>query len=169
MHRSSDTIAPGRKPGQPRRLSADGSRQSRQPFLHSKTNSETCVTVRIRWRAPLVVGRLPRHRYDLCRKYRECRKIKFAAPGNAHCRSCRCSCDSVRPPPAPEGAEASMACGNFRRGATNAIPFTIQPVREDTIPHTDRAPGWPDRDRHCIGRFHGSDRQRRRGGPTDRP
>ena len=48
------------------------------------------------------------------------------APRNAHCRFCRCSGDSARRPPVPEGANASMACQDFPRSAANAIPFTVQ-------------------------------------------
>ena len=52
-------------------------------LLRLKTNSETCVTIRIRRQTPLIVGRRPRHRYELCRKYRECRK--FPADANVAC------------------------------------------------------------------------------------
>jgi hypothetical protein len=46
MHRSSDTIAPGDShPGLCGRVEAE--RESRQPLAGSKTNSETCVTIRI--------------------------------------------------------------------------------------------------------------------------
>jgi hypothetical protein len=107
------------------------------PFLRSKTNSETCVTIRIGRRAPSIVGRRPRQRYDLRRKYRECRKslammalhalgFRRAAPRNARCRFCRCSGDSVRPPPVPEATDASMACQDFPRSAANAIPCAVQ-------------------------------------------
>jgi hypothetical protein len=30
--------------------------------------------------------------------------------------------------PMPERADTSMGCGDFWRGATNAIPFAVQPV-----------------------------------------
>jgi hypothetical protein len=74
MHRSSEfhraRQAPCRSVRLPGRTDPAGPR-----FLRSKTNSETCVTIRIRQRTPFIVGRRPRHRYDLCRKYRECRKI----------------------------------------------------------------------------------------------
>jgi hypothetical protein len=74
MHRSSEFHRARQTPCRSVRLPGRTDPAGR-PFLRSKTNSETCVTIRIRWQAPLIVGRRPRRRYDLCRKYRECRKI----------------------------------------------------------------------------------------------
>jgi hypothetical protein len=111
------------------------------PALRSKTNSETSGTVRICRRAPLIVSHRPRQRYDLSRKYQECRKIPSCegiactwpfgarASRKAHCRFRRCSGDSALPPRVPEGSGVSMACQDLPRSAANAIPFTIQPVK----------------------------------------
>jgi hypothetical protein len=85
--------------------------------------------------APWIVGRLPRHRYDLCRKPRKLRKPpptmtavhavdpRRAASRTAYCRSCRVLSDSVRSLPVPEGSAASMSCGHFPRCRANAILF----------------------------------------------
>ena len=95
MHRSSEFHRAGHscRPAGP----AAGS-----PSPAAKINSETCVTIRIRRRAPLIVGRLPRHATTSVGNTGNAGKSQpmtalhalgsqRAAPRNAHCRFCRCS------------------------------------------------------------------------------
>jgi hypothetical protein len=75
MHRSSESHCAWLTPCRSVRLPGRTDPAAPPAFPEVKTNSETSVTIRIRRRAPLIVGPLPRQRYELCRKYRECRKV----------------------------------------------------------------------------------------------